>query len=105
MPGGTKSIWPFRAGRFIELPYTLPQDHVLFITLAEQSNTIWKKKTEWLIQHRGMACLITHPEQLERRLMNTTGNDAMDEGTDFRAIVVKALRAYLATPLKGGRTR
>jgi hypothetical protein len=28
---------------------------------------------------------------------------AMDERTDFRAVVVKALRAYLATPLKGGR--
>ncbi len=27
---------------------------------------------------------------------------AMDERTDFRAIVLKALRAYLATPLKGG---
>ena len=70
MPGGTKSIWPFRAGRFIELPYTLPQDHVLFITLAEQSNSIWKKKTEWLIQHRGMACLISHPDYLlDKRLL------------------------------------
>jgi hypothetical protein len=28
---------------------------------------------------------------------------AMDERTDFRSVVVKALRAYLATPLKGGR--
>lgn len=27
---------------------------------------------------------------------------AMDERTEFRTIVVKALRAYLATPLKGG---
>lgn len=27
---------------------------------------------------------------------------AMDERTDFRAIVLKALRAYLATPMKGG---
>ncbi len=70
MPGGTKSIWPFRAGKFIELPYTLPQDHVLFITLAEQSNAIWRKKTEWLIQQRGMACLITHPDYLlDKRLL------------------------------------
>jgi hypothetical protein len=28
---------------------------------------------------------------------------AMDERTDFRAIVLKALRAYLTTPIKGGR--
>ncbi len=29
-PGGTGSIWPFIAGKFVELPYTLPQDHTLF---------------------------------------------------------------------------
>ena len=70
MPGGAKSIWPFRAGKFIEVPYTLPQDHVLFITLAERSNAIWRKKTEWLIQQRGMACLITHPDYLlDKRLL------------------------------------
>jgi len=64
MPGGTKSIWPFVVGKFVEIPYTLPQDHVLFTVLKEDSNEIWKKKTNWLIDQHGLVCLITHPDYL-----------------------------------------
>lgn len=64
MPGGTKSIWPFVVGKFVEIPYTVPQDHVLFISLKERSNEIWKKKTIWLIEYHGLVCLITHPDYL-----------------------------------------
>lgn len=64
MPGGCGSIWPFEVGRFVEIPYTLPQDHVLYFVLKEKTNDIWKRKTEWLIEHSGMVCLITHPDYL-----------------------------------------
>jgi peptidoglycan/xylan/chitin deacetylase (PgdA/CDA1 family) len=70
MPGGTGSIWPFRAGKFIEIPYTVPQDHVLFITLREETNEIWKRKSRWLIDRHALVCLITHPDYLlEPKLM------------------------------------
>src|SRR5712691_10717951 len=36
MPGGTMSIWPFSLGSFIELPYTLVQDHTLMVILASR---------------------------------------------------------------------
>ena len=63
-PGGTGSIWPFRAGKFIELPYTLPQDHDLFYMMKKNDIGIWKKKTDWLIENNGMIMLITHPDYL-----------------------------------------
>ncbi len=64
MPGGVGSLWPFVAGDFVELPYTLPQDHTLMITLGEQSDNIWRRKLEFIRQRNGMALLITHPDYL-----------------------------------------
>ena len=64
MPGGVGGVWPFIAGRFVELPYTLPQDHTLFITLNERDGRIWEQKLEFIIRLGGMALLITHPDYL-----------------------------------------
>lgn len=64
-PGGVKSIWPFIAGHIVELPYTLPQDHTLFIVLNQKDATLWRTKADWLIQHRGVLLLITHPDYLD----------------------------------------
>lgn len=35
MAGGCKTIWPFMLGNLVELPYTMPQDHVLFVAGME----------------------------------------------------------------------
>ncbi len=64
MPGGVGGIWPFFAGRFVELPYTLPQDHTLLISLGEKSIRIWKQKLDFLQEWSGMAMLVTHPDYL-----------------------------------------
>ncbi len=48
MPGGVQGIWPFRVGKFIELPYTMPQDHTLLISLGETTDQIWRRKLEFL---------------------------------------------------------
>ena len=66
-PGGTGCIWPFMAGRFVELPYTLPQDHVLFYLLRERSISIWKKKARWVAANHGMILTLTHPDYLMER--------------------------------------
>jgi peptidoglycan/xylan/chitin deacetylase (PgdA/CDA1 family) len=65
MPGGIGSVWPFIAGRFVELPYTLPQDHTLFIALGERDCRIWKAKFDHVTRLGGMALLITHPDYLD----------------------------------------
>jgi peptidoglycan/xylan/chitin deacetylase (PgdA/CDA1 family) len=63
-PGGTGSIWPFMAGRLVELPYTLPQDHTLFYVLGESDASIWRRKSDWLIANHGMILSLTHPDYL-----------------------------------------
>ena len=65
IPGGVMSIWPFFMGRFVELPYTLVQDHTLAAILRARTPQIWLDKTEFIRQNRGMALLITHPDYLD----------------------------------------
>jgi hypothetical protein len=49
---------------YVELPYTLPQDHTLFVIMGEKNIDIWKKKLDWIAEHGGMALLITHPDYM-----------------------------------------
>lgn len=65
MPGGVGGVWPFIAGRFVELPYTLPQDHTLFVALNQPDGQIWHRKLEYLAELRGMALIVTHPDYLD----------------------------------------
>ncbi|MCA9102235.1 MAG: hypothetical protein KDA63_13825 [Planctomycetales bacterium] len=64
MPGGVGAVWPFLAGRFVELPYTLPQDHTLLIVLGENDDRLWREKLEWIVQRQGMVLMLTHPDYL-----------------------------------------
>ncbi len=65
MPGGIGGVWPFMAGRFVELPYTLPQDHTLFVALNERDGRIWSEKLDFVAKLCGMALFITHPDYLD----------------------------------------
>lgn len=62
MPGGVMSIWPFTTGRFIELPYTLPQDCTLYEVMHETSPQIWFEKIEFIKKYHGMALVNVHPD-------------------------------------------
>jgi peptidoglycan/xylan/chitin deacetylase (PgdA/CDA1 family) len=64
MPGGIGSLWPVVVGRFVELPYTLPQDHTLLIGLGETDDRIWRHKLHFIKAWRGMALMLTHPDYL-----------------------------------------
>jgi hypothetical protein len=64
MPGGCLSIWPFFIGRFVELPYTLVQDHTLMISLGESTPELWLKKVDFVACHAGMALVCSHPDYL-----------------------------------------
>ena len=68
----------FQASRlpnfFIELPYTMPQDHLLFIILKEKNIDIWKRKLDWVAENGGMALLNTHSDY-----MNFNGSQPLNE--------------------------
>ena len=64
MPGGTMSIWPFLLGSFVELPYTLVQDHTLMTILAARTPRLWLDKVDFIERWQGMALVNTHPDYL-----------------------------------------
>jgi peptidoglycan/xylan/chitin deacetylase (PgdA/CDA1 family) len=64
MPGGTMSLWPFALGRFIELPYTLPQDSTLLMVMGEKTPRLWLAKVDFIAHYHGMALVNTHPDYL-----------------------------------------
>ena len=57
---------PGRGGRpgYVELPYTLPQDHTLFLILREKDIFIWKSKLDWIVEKGGTALLNVHPDYM-----------------------------------------
>lgn len=65
MPGGVGGVWPFMAGRLVELPYTLPQDHTLMVTLGVSAYDVWVQKLQLIERLSGLAMLITHPDYLD----------------------------------------
>jgi hypothetical protein len=69
-PEGVGTIFPFWVARnstrngYVELPYTLPQDHTIFILMGEKDISIWKKKLDWIAKWGGMALLNVHPDYI-----------------------------------------
>ena len=61
-PEGLETIYPLwitnssHTRGYVELPYTLPQDHCLFV--------IWKEKLDWVAQNGGMALFNTHADYM-----------------------------------------
>lgn len=64
MPGGVMSVHPFFIGRFIELPYTLAQDHTLTAVLGESTPRLWLEKVDRIETYHGMALVNVHPDYL-----------------------------------------
>mgnify|MGYP000862242998 CR=1 FL=1 len=69
-PDGAGTIFPFWVSAnpaqkgYVELPYTLPQDHTLYVVMQEKDNAIWKKKIDWIAARGGMALFIVHPDYM-----------------------------------------
>lgn len=67
---GVRTIFPFWVPRthgrlpYLEMPYTLPQDHTLFIIMEEKNIDIWKRKLEWIVEKGGMILVNVHPDYM-----------------------------------------
>lgn len=94
--GGTMSIWPFTIGRFLELPYTLVQDHTLMVTLAQKTPRLWTEKLDFLAANHGMALLNSHPDYLREpahlALYDSFLRDATSRAGCWNALPVEAAR-------------
>jgi glycosyltransferase involved in cell wall biosynthesis/peptidoglycan/xylan/chitin deacetylase (PgdA/CDA1 family) len=69
-PDSAGTIFPFwvppgsGGGGYVELPYTLPQDFMLYVLMGEPNTGIWKSKLDWIAQCGGMAMLLVHPDYI-----------------------------------------
>ena len=69
-PDGVGTIFPFWVSDnynhkgYVELPYTLPQDFLIYILLQQKNIDIWKKKLDWIAENGGMALFISHPDYM-----------------------------------------
>ena len=71
-PDAIRTIFPFqvcnsRESRrgYIEMPLTLPQDHLLFIIMQHSDIDIWQRKLDWIAEKGGMALLNTHSDYMD----------------------------------------
>lgn len=70
VPNPSGTIFPYEVKKaatgasFVELPYTLPQDHALFVILRERDISVWMRKLDWIAECGGMALLNTHPDYM-----------------------------------------
>jgi len=67
---GVDTIFPFLVRNknnshvYVELPYTLPQDHLLYVIMRENSPAIWRDKLDWIAEKGGMALVNVHPDYI-----------------------------------------
>ena len=69
-PDGVGTIFPVwiysdeHKKGYVELPYTLPQDYLIFIIMREKTTDIWTNKLDWIVSNGGMALIIAHPDYM-----------------------------------------
>jgi peptidoglycan/xylan/chitin deacetylase (PgdA/CDA1 family) len=85
-PGGCCSLWPYMLGRIVELPWTLPQDHILFTLLGERSATVWVRQLDAIEQRFGLVQCLSHPDpgylgDADKRALYVDFLDAVAERT------------------------
>jgi peptidoglycan/xylan/chitin deacetylase (PgdA/CDA1 family) len=96
---GIETIFPFIVynktgnGSYLELPYTLPQDHSVFIIFEEKNIDIWKNKLDWIVKKGGMALLNTHPDY-----MSLNGKPAFEE---YSVDLYKGFLNYVKSEYEG----
>lgn len=60
--GGCCTVFPFYAGKLLELPVTMTQDYQLFHILEDYSITLWKEQASLIRERHGLMQFIIHPD-------------------------------------------
>jgi hypothetical protein len=66
---GVRTIFPYlvqtkNGKKYVELPYTLPQDFSLFVLMKKRKINIWKIKLDWIADNGGMVLINVHSDYM-----------------------------------------
>ena len=76
--GGCCTVFPYFAGRLLELPLTTTQDYSLFYLLRDHSIRLWEQQIEMITARHGLVSLIAHPDYLETPRARQTYGSLLD---------------------------
>ena len=82
--GGCCTLMPWFNGNLLEIPVTTIQDYSLFHILNQYNIDIWKRQTEAILKHHGMATFIVHPDYIQTPQANTTYIELLRYLSDLR---------------------
>lgn len=97
-PEAARTIFPYwiyyprENKKYLEIPYTLPQDFTLFVLMKESSTKIWDKKVAWIAGKGGLALVNTHPDY-----MNFDGKNMGPEEYDvslYKKFILRCREEY-----------
>jgi hypothetical protein len=92
--GGCCSVFPFFAGKMVELPLTTTQDYSLFQILKDYSIGLWEKQLDLISARNGLASFITHPDYITSQRPQATYERLLGHLTEVR----EQKRAWFALP-------
>lgn len=107
-PGGCCSPWPYLIRNLVELPYTLPQDHTLFVLLGHRSPEAWIEQANRLECAHGLIQCLSHPDPGylgdDRTFASYCGFlDAMAERAHVWKVLPRDIAAWWRARDAGGR--
>jgi peptidoglycan/xylan/chitin deacetylase (PgdA/CDA1 family) len=95
-PDGVGTIFPFwvenkrhKAGGYVEMPYTLPQDFTPFILMKEKNPKIWTDKLDWIALNEGMVLVNVHPDYISFGDTKNFENFPIEIYTSFLEYILK----------------
>jgi peptidoglycan/xylan/chitin deacetylase (PgdA/CDA1 family) len=95
-PDGVGTIFPFwvenkrhKAGGYVEMPYTLPQDFTPFILMKEKTPKIWTDKLDWIALNEGMVLVNVHPDYISFGDTKNFENFPIEIYTSFLEYILK----------------
>jgi len=62
MPGGCCTVFPWFLGSKVEMPVSVPQDHLVWDVLGDMSGEAWRSKIDYIAARGGLAVVIVHPD-------------------------------------------
>ena len=99
-PEAAGTIFPFWVesnngeNGYVELPYTLPQDFLLYILMKQKDIDIQKRKLDWIAENGGMALFITHPDYMNF-------NEGKRKKDEYQAEYYKEFLTHIKTKYEG----